>query len=204
MLLTEHCAICSHHSISHASALPYTETNNVKIKHFHQWIKGRKAIEEMEESRRNTNDTTPIPLVDCPSSDDVVFKTGTSNLSHPGNGIYRELVKASCAEYNSENVNQAAKKTVVDGIIHNVARRGGRFLEWGSLGCWQVMLDEKKLRVKIINSLYHCQKNMNAKRNVQATTSSTFLFERQDGNKRKRVGDEPETARSCMRLFARS
>ena len=155
----------------------------------------------MEENRRNTNDTSPFLLVDCPSSDDVVFKTGTANVWHPGNSTYRDLVIASCPEYSNEFSTVASKKTVIDRIIADVTTRGGRFLEWSSCGCWEVIQDESRLRVKIINSVYHCQKTINAKSNLQANTSSTYLFERQDGKKRKR---DQTDQKSCMRLFCKA
>jgi hypothetical protein len=58
------------------------------------WIRGRKAIEETERQKRINHDTSPIHLIECPSSADVVFKVGTSNVSHPGNAAFRELLYA--------------------------------------------------------------------------------------------------------------
>jgi hypothetical protein len=74
--------------VYHVAVLPYTDSINIKTKNHQVWIKGRKAIEEMEEHQRSINDPSPIHLIECPSLADVVFKPGTSNISHPGNAAF--------------------------------------------------------------------------------------------------------------------
>jgi hypothetical protein len=54
------------------------------------------------------------------------------------------------------------------------------------------MQDEGKIRTKICTSMSYFNKTMNAKKNMQANSSSTFLFERQDLKKRKREPDGSE------------
>jgi hypothetical protein len=175
------------------AVLPLTDTNNIKTKNLQIWIKGRIAIEEMENHQRNKYDALPIHLIECPSLADVVFKTGTSNVNHPGNGAFRDLLVSYHDEYfKAPSVSE--KKFTVSKIIQDVERRKGRFLEWSNSCCWIVMKDEGNIRTKIYNSLSYFKKTLIAKKNMQVSSSFTFLFERQDGKKRKR---EPDGSESC-------
>jgi hypothetical protein len=159
-------------------------------------MKGRKAIEEMEEHRRNNNDPSPINLIECPSLADVVFKTGTTNVIHPGNASFRDLL---CTYHDTPLV--ADIRDTVTAIIQDVERRQGRFLEWNNCGCWIVIQDEGIIRAKIYSSLFYVKKTLNAKKSIQINSSSTFLFERQDGKKRKREADGSEP-HGCAKLCA--
>jgi hypothetical protein len=183
----------------YVAVLPLTDTNNIKTKNLQLWIRGRIAIEQIEEHQRNNNDTSPIRHVECPLLADVVFKTGTSNVSHPGNATFRDLLEAYQDEY-FKAPSAVEKQYIVTKIIQDVGRRNGRFLEWNNCGCWLIMVDEGNIRTKIYHSLFYFKKTLNAKKNMQVNTSSTFLFERQDGKKRKREpdGSEPRVcAKAC-------
>jgi hypothetical protein len=175
----------------HVAVLPLTDTNNIKTKNLQLWIKGREAIEEIEEHERSINDTSRFHLIECPSLADVVFKTGTSNISHPGNAAFRDILETYQDEYfRAASVQE--KQNTTSKIIQDVGRRNGRFLEWNNCGCWIIMEDEGNIRTKIYNSLSYFKKTLNAKKNMQVNSSSTFLFERQDGKKRKRESDGTE------------
>jgi hypothetical protein len=184
--------------ILHVVVLPYTDTNNIKTKNFHYWIRGRNAIENVEQRNRNNNDPSPIHLVDCPSMADVVFKAGTSNVAHPGNATFRDLLIA----YYDEHLNEEKQDTAtITAVIQDVKRRQGRFLEWNNCGCWILVEDEATIRKKVYSSIFYFKKSRHAKRNMQVNSSSTFLFERQDGNKRKREPDGGEShgcAEACF------
>jgi hypothetical protein len=122
-----------------------------------------------------------------------VFKAGTSNVSHPGNAAFRDLLDAYQEEYFKAPT-VLEKQNIVSNIIQDVEKRQGRFLEWKNCGCWVVMEKEGIIRTKIYNSLFYFKKTLNAKKNLQINNSSTFMFERQDGKKRKREqdGNEPQ------------
>jgi hypothetical protein len=178
---------------------PYTDSNNIKTKNYHVWIRGRKAIEGLEEHKRKNNDASPIHLIECPTLADVVFKTGTSNVYHPGNAAFRDLLYAYQDEY-FKALSGAEKQDTVSKIIQDVENREGRFLEWNNCGCWIVLQDVGIIRSKIYNSLFYFNKTLESKKNIQASSSSTFLFERQDGKERKRDQDGREPhgcAKAC-------
>jgi hypothetical protein len=158
-------------------------------------MRGRRAIEQRQEVA--ANGSTPIgdyaSVVDCPALSDVVFKAGTSNLSHPGNSVFHEMLR------NQSDDSQISPDTV-GMIFENVKRRNGRFLEWDSCGYWRVIVDLVAIRRKISSSLFYAKRSSNARKHRQNNSSSTFLFERQDGRKRKRTVDGTEVS-SCVECF---
>lgn len=163
------------------------------MKNFNAWMKGRMIVETIEEEKRLRNDITPHGLVEIPGSHDVVFRSGTTNQSHLGNMQYRDLLESRYDDFCTLRANES-KQGVLKGIMKAVEQNGGRFLEWTSENsCWMVMQDPAQIRTKVYSSLFHMHKQVQAKKNVQVYTSSTFLFERQDGRKRKRNanGEEP-------------
>lgn len=184
-------------NLSLFTVLPFTDTNNVKNKRFLQWIKARQAIEDMEEQRRNKNDTSPMHFVDCPLSSDVVFKSGDSYLCHPGNSSFKELLHSFLKAFCDAQANSTTKEVVTQ-IKSEVISRGGRFLEWSAtLGCWAVIQDPSKLHIKIYHSIHQLQKSAEARKHTQISSSSTFMFERQDGKRRKR--DSAVEQQCCAR-----
>jgi len=174
---------------------PFTETGNAKTKNLFLFLKARKAIEQMEDQKRRNNDRTPVELIECPCMTDVVYKVGTSSTSHPGNVMFRDLLEENFVEYNTTLVH-SGKQTVITRIIDGVKERNGRFLEWDSRGVWIVIIDPVQIRAKVANSLLYYKRMISAKQNMQSSKSSTFIFERQDGRKRKR-GDDGEEPSTC-------
>jgi hypothetical protein len=172
--------------------LPLTDTGNVKNKNWTQWIKGRKTIESKKIFE-------PQEYVECPLSKDVVYKPGTSSVSHPGNVMFRNLLEVTYQEY-LDSPNHAGKQAVVNRILDEIYEHQGRFLEWDPRGCCWVVISEPQVRTKIANSLLYFNRSIKAKQNLQTNISSTYMFERQDGKKRKRddSGEEPGGCGRCM------
>jgi hypothetical protein len=168
----------------------------MKTKHLHLWMHGRRAIEQQREEAMMINSKLDCctNVVDCPALSDVVFKRGTSSLSHPGNSVFHELLR-------NQSDDSQILKDIVDMIYENVTRRNGRFLEWDSSGYWLVISDPVAIRQKIYSGLFHSRKSFIARR--QNVSSSTFLFERQDGRKRKRASDGTEIS-SCLECCSRN
>jgi hypothetical protein len=155
-------------------------------------MRGRRAIEQQqEEAIRINNGAGACPhVVDCPALSDVVFKPGSATLSHPGNSVFHAIIR------NQSDDSQISPDSL-DMILEDVTRRNGRFLEWDTCGYWKVVSDPVAIRQKIYSSLIYAKKSSNARRRRQNNSSSTFLFERQDGRKRKRAADGTEVS-SCV------
>lgn len=163
----------------------------MKTKHLHLWMRGRRVLElQQEETMRiNNNIGSCSNLVDCPASSDVVFRAGTSSLSHPGNSSFHDMLRSQSDE------SQISPETVGT-FFETVTRRNGRFLEWNSCGFWKVISDPIAIQQKIYRSFFYAKKSSNQRRNRQHNSGSTFLFARQDGMKRKRAADGTEIS-SC-------
>ena len=184
-------------SLAYHSVLPITETNNVKMKNYNHWLKARLAIENLEEDKRIKGDHTPIPLVEVPGSLDVVYKSGTASPHHPGNVNFKDLLESHCESFYQAIDGASKKQAIVAEIVQAVEQKGGRFLEWSSdASCWMVMEDHVQIKVKVYNSLFYLHKQQNAKRNLQSNTSSTSIFEQQDGKRAKRIHGSGE--KSCL------
>jgi hypothetical protein len=153
-------------------------------------MRGRRVIERQREGTVRIN--YYVDAVDCPGLSDVVFKTGTSNLSHPGNSLFHEMLR------NQPDDSQISSNTVRM-IFEHVTSRNGRFLEWDSGGYWKVISDPLLIRQKVYSSFVYAKKSSKARRHRQDNSSSTFLFERQDGRKRKRAADGTEIS-SCVQI----
>lgn len=168
------------------TVLPVTDTNNLKVKNFKQWIKWRKLVEKIETEKRTFNEISPHNLVECPLSTDVVFKVGTSSWNHPGNARYRELLELHLHEYINVT-STVAKEAVAQKILQDTMEQKGRFLEWSKENnCWTVLGDKTEIRTKIYNNMVYFGRQTKAKKNLQSSTSCTWMFQRQDGRKRKR------------------
>ena len=170
--------------------IPMTDTGSVKKRQMTQWMKTRKMLEEPSSEET---------VVECPLSCDVLFKSGSNNLIHPGNVHFRNLIETYFSEHNSTK-SSGLKVTLSWKIVDDVlVNQGGRFLEWDKRGWWTVIEDRDKMRSKVATSLRDFKKQFHATQNRQTFSSSTFDFERQDGKKRKRddFGIEPNRCRSC-------
>ena len=173
------------------TVLPFTDSNTLQTKHLHRWLRGRRVIELQQEETMRVNNYFGgcSNVVDCPSSSDVVFRAGTSSLSHPGNSSFHDMLRSQSDE-------SQISPEAVGMIFDSVTRRNGRFLEWNSSGFWTVISDPVAIQQKIHRSFLYAKKSSNQRRRMQNNPSSTFLFESQDGRKRKRAADGTEIS-SC-------
>ena len=174
--------------------LPLTETGNVKTKNFHQWLKVRKAIESSSSPLGNDTNGT----IECPCLNDVVFRFGTSYLSHPGNVMFLGIIESKSFEHTVAS--QEEKKAITWWVIQQVVeKRKGRFLSWDSkLGSWSLLTDPNQVRNKVAVCFREQKKRHKARQNRQMSESSTSKFQRQDGAKRRRTDDSQVNSDGCM------
>jgi len=168
---------------------PITESGNIKTTHLKQWLRLRKVIEV-----GITPDgikTDKVSIIECPRSNDVIFRPGTSMLCHPGNVIFRGLIES---KQNRITVKRAEKEEVALEIIQEVQKTGGRFLIWDNGGWWSEVNDVSLISTKIAISYRDfkmkvqsmVQQHQHQQSKQQKIDSSTFAFVNQDGKKRKR------------------
>lgn len=174
---------------------PITDSGNVKTTYLKQWLRLRKVIEVgMTPNGVNTN---TVSIIECPRSNDVIFRPGTSMLNHPGNVVFRGLIEA---KQDRITIKRAEKEEVALEIIHEVKQTGGRFLMWDNGGWWSVLHDVPLISVKIsisyrdfktkVKSLVqqHQQElqRQQSKHQQQDLNCSTYAFLPEQGRKRKR------------------
>jgi hypothetical protein len=169
---------------------PITNSGNIKLTHLKQWLRLRKIVEVgLTPVGIKTNN---LSIIECPKTNDVIFRPGTSMLCHPGNVVFRGLIEA---KQNRTTVKRAEKEEVALEIIREVQEIGGRFLMWDNGGWWSELHDVTLISAKIaicyrdfkvkVQSLVQ-QHHQQQQHKQQKVDCSTFAFVNQDGKKRKR------------------
>ena len=163
--------------------IPLTATGNVKTQNLRVWLRARSTIETgIGESAEN--------IIECPGSNDVLFRPSKLVKGHPGNVKFQSLI-----EYYHEigmGITAASKE-----IISEILRGGGLILVWDKRGWWRNETNMLQMQFKVSISYRDFKKKNRAK--TQVYNSSTFAFQEHDGKKRKRVEqEEPHTFLSCL------
>jgi hypothetical protein len=78
--------------------IPITDSGKVKRAYLYQWIKVRKIIESKDNVENRDYGNSIILLS---GSNDVLIRTGTTTLSHPGNVFFRGLTEMKHKEFRS-------------------------------------------------------------------------------------------------------
>ena len=123
---------------------PLTDSGNIKTMYLKQWLRLRKIIETG--ITPSGVKTSTVSIIECPGSNDVIFRPGTSMLCHPGNVAFRGLIEA---KQNRITVKRAEKEEVALEIIQEVRSTGGRFLMWDNGGGGSELNDIPLISVKI-------------------------------------------------------
>ena len=168
--------------------IPLTDTGNIKTTHLKQWMKLRRINEVMR--MKVGADDTSVSIIECPGSNDVVFRSGTSMSCHPGNARFRCLVESK--HESPSIVSQTTQAELSEQLIEEIEVVGGRFLKWDNRGYWTEIKDQLQIHTKVALSIRDFKYKTKAQRNRQTNESYTYVFQCQDGNKRKRTTDGPQ------------
>lgn len=151
--------------------IPLTETGNVKTQNLRKWMKLRCTLEEGNDGATH--------IIECPGSNDVLFRPSKLIKGHPGNVKFQSLI-----EYYHEiglGVTAASKE-----IIAVILKDDGRILVWDKRGWWTKLIDPAQRQFKVSVSYRDYKKKNKAK--LQVSNSSTFAFQQQEeGKKRRRL-----------------
>jgi len=178
--------------------IPLTDTGNIKTTYLKQWMKLRRMIEVMKVTE-GTDDTF-VSIIECPGSNDVVFRSGTSMSCHPGNVRFRCLVESK--HEIPSIVSQTTQAELAEQLIEEIEVVGGRFLKWDNRGYWEEIKDRLAIHTKVALSIRDFKYKTKAQRNRQTNQSYTYLFQCQDGNKRRKTNDSPhEDLAYCRRSW---
>jgi len=162
--------------------LPITESGTIKYNHHQQWMKTRKLLEQQVALDGANN----IVIVECPGSNDVIFRRGTSSMENPGNNMYRDMI-LTYLEGKEEQERQnhfhepgvelvpsvmmmPTTKTIttastthtimIDWLLDQITNhKHGRILDWSKKhNTWIQMSDEIEIKKKISALLYTCER----------------------------------------------
>ena len=165
--------------------VPLTDTGNIKTAYLKQWMKLRRIIEVMKMTEGTSN--TSLSIIECPGSNDVVFRSGTSMSCHPGNVRFRCMVESK--HEVPSIICQTTQAELAEQLIEEIEARGGRFLKWDNRGYWTELKDRLQVHTKVALAIRDFKYKTKARNNRQTNQSYTYLFQCQDGNKRKRIPD---------------
>ena len=149
--------------------IPLTGTGNVKTLNLKVWMKLRTRLEgENEEFGKN--------IIECPGSNDVLFRPSKMIKGHPGNVKFHSLIES----YHEKGfgITAASKE-----IIAQIFEWNGRILIWDKRGWWTKVTDPGQMQFKVSVSYRDYKKKNRSK--PQFNDSSTYAF--QDVKKRKRI-----------------
>ncbi len=132
------------------SFIPSTNSGTVKTQEFRKWLKLQRRIDDLEAAEET------FTHVDCPGSNDIVFRAGSTMIENPGNFMFRGLVESKCQEaiaiFEKELPPEKTKEEVAIEIINDIVLRrpNARFLKWNNeFGYWEVFTDVKELTSKV-------------------------------------------------------
>ncbi len=156
--------------------MPMTTTGKVKTDYQSNWVTTLKKIEEQKRQQNKDTNSESCPkqeIVECPSSNDVVFRKGRPLYKrNPGNMFYRELIAG--ASFQHFEAARSGKYAITWNIVQEIESNGGRFLEWSSIGhgsggMWIAMTDRKAIRDKIASALKQYNRdNLKARNRAKA------------------------------------
>lgn len=191
--------------------IPSTDTGNVKSANLKQWIKFRAYLESQaqqtdgdvasdQESTMSSQSYPPLShLVECPGSNDVTFRRGKAMNHHPGNAKFLNLIELRIYEHTIDPDTSPTRRMAIEmELIHQIRQDGGRFLKWEIDKGWWVDMsygtDSTEIDKEIQSKVHYAFRDFRKKmiRPQQApvnNTSSTYVFARQDGQKRLRYNN---------------
>jgi hypothetical protein len=170
--------------------IPITWTGTIKTVYLKNWMKLRKAIEDDYGIQRqihqqlqrvglplssSSNMSNMANVAECPNSNDVIFRQGTSLYCHPGNDRFRSLVESKVIQLRKNSNNDDNKpdqdnniniiksndastpiSILISEIIdHIITTDEGRVLVWTpnhnnkKYSCWCTITNEEQIYSKI-------------------------------------------------------
>ena len=172
-------------------SIPVTGSGSIKTQHLKQWIQKRTSIDEIGSDGG---------IVECPRSNDVVFRTGKSNMCNPGNAMFFNLIESRMQEHSAAT--QLERSEITKSIIWTIRNSGGRFLGWdNSRSGWIEIVGMSQIHKKVANRVKAFKSRSTA--TVQQTLqSSTDVFQTEDNRKRRKLAahsyESMDSAEQCF------
>ncbi len=187
--------------------IPISWTGKIKIKNLVQWMRVRHAIEDYDDhidsSSYAQNGRSLSRIVECPHSNDVLFRKGNAFASHFGNVQVRAMIE------NHEDVLRRPKQLAHDIFEERQRMRMamsankhsydsaiiGRYLIWDSQkDWWDVMNDREQICLKIEYMIREIRKSCSKGKNGKGNCDSFNLSKQRKGQKRSTSGSSLSTS----------
>ena len=125
-------------------------------------------------------------VVECPRSNDVVFRKGPVHKWNPGNMYYRELIESTNDKHSKASIKEKCHTTWT--IVKEIEKRNGRFLEWSKpRELWIVTTDRGKIRLKVAAALKHYNRSIVS---LQGSKEQHAVRKISSDNKQQRVSQQ--------------
>ena len=125
--------------------LPVSITGKVKTVNHSRWVS---ALRQKTARDYDCDYDEKEVIVECPRSNDVIFRKGPTHKTNPGNMYYRELIEST--NYEHSKAERKEKCLITWRTMKEIEDRNGRFLEWSiSRQLWIVYTDRCKIRIKV-------------------------------------------------------
>ena len=121
---------------------------------------------------------------------------------HPGNVKFLNLIESNIQEHTLDTTTtQTRRMAIEESIMRQVRHGGGRFLTWDIENSWWVDMSKEnskahlEINKEIQRKIHYAfrdfrKKLLKTQQKLVVSTSWTYAFERQDGQKRKRYNDD--------------
>jgi len=148
--------------------IPWTDTGKIKVKFWNGWLKSRDLLESEHMKDRS------LGIVECPGTNDVIFRHGQSYRKFQGNDALREWIETelssrkmanSSLSQSYEQDNKLSIDNYCDRLIdESKNKQNGRFLTWDNKwNVWMIISDEVNIKKKISASFYNfARRNSNS------------------------------------------
>ena len=120
--------------------IPFTNTGTIKLDNWKKWIKLTRYTKQQEMAvlMKTSTKTLINSIVECPGSNDVVFRMGKSMNYHPGNVKFRNIIESQFQHHFDPYTTQAQREAIEIKLIQNIKKDGERFLKWDSDKGWWI------------------------------------------------------------------
>eukprot|EP00533_Pseudo-nitzschia_delicatissima_P013490 CAMPEP_0197264794 /NCGR_PEP_ID=MMETSP1432-20130617/2004_1 /TAXON_ID=44447 /ORGANISM="Pseudo-nitzschia delicatissima, Strain UNC1205" /LENGTH=568 /DNA_ID=CAMNT_0042729467 /DNA_START=55 /DNA_END=1761 /DNA_ORIENTATION=+ len=132
-----------------ADLMPVSCTGKVKTANHSAFCNVQRARQRLQNGRGSI---AAEAIVECPRSEDVVFKKGPGYRNNPGNTYFRSLVE----KYGDAHqlADKEEKYQITLRIVESIEEINGRFLEWSKpRKLWLVNTDRSQTRSKVASSI---------------------------------------------------
>ena len=191
--------------IEHTSSGGMPQVNLPQLQQLQQYQQSQFSNQyQIQQQQQQQQQKQLMMIVECPGSNDVIFRSRKSMTCHPGNVMFQSLIESRLKEHT--NANQAGKLSVVLSLIEYIQHeKGGRFLTWEAKNNWWFDMmsipmsgthqnssgffqaQELEIQSKVSYAFRDFKKKLKTQHTLQISESSTYAFMRQDGVQRKRI-----------------